>query len=62
VRNYYLQQIKFVINDFIGKNKGGAMIRVSMDQGKDKENDLLAIKSFMADVMKGIEKLSSKRL
>jgi EpsI family protein len=58
VRNYFLQQLYFVFNQFFAKSKGGAMIRASMDQGPDRNADLLIIRSFMAEVLGSIEILS----
>jgi EpsI family protein len=59
VRNYYLQQMYFVFNQIFGKNKSGAMIRVSMPEGKNREATVVVLKDFMGEAIREIESLEA---
>ena len=54
--NFYLQQIHFILNQLLGKNKGGATIRASIATDNE-EVDLATLKGFMRDVILTLEEL-----
>lgn len=56
--NYYLQQVYFILNQLLGKRRGGATIRVSMPMRGNEEETVAVLKKFMQDVTEILEELS----
>jgi EpsI family protein len=57
--NYYLQQVYFAFNQLLGRHVCGATIRVSMLQGKDRNETLTTLKSFLSKTIRLIDELAS---
>jgi EpsI family protein len=55
--NFYLQQASFTINQVLGKQGGGATIRVMMTVRENEEKTLRALKRFMNEVIDQLEGL-----
>jgi len=56
--NYLLQQAVFAFNQMLGRNRGGATVRVTMPITKNEDETLLILKNFMKDVVSELEKLT----
>ncbi|MFH1593581.1 MAG: exosortase C-terminal domain/associated protein EpsI [Candidatus Omnitrophota bacterium] len=55
--NYLLQQVHFVLNQILGKDRGGATIRVSMPVLDGEETTVATLKDFMKKTIQTLEAL-----
>jgi hypothetical protein len=58
--NFYLQQASFTLNQLLGRERGGATIRVSMAVRENKEETLKSIKRFLKDIITQLEALQKQ--
>jgi len=57
--SYYLQQAHFAFNRLLGKNRGGATIRVTAQIVGSEAETVTRLKAFMAEAIRILEKLPS---
>ncbi|MFH1305791.1 MAG: exosortase C-terminal domain/associated protein EpsI [Candidatus Omnitrophota bacterium] len=57
--NYLLQQALFALNQFSGRHRGGATIRVSMSVRGSEKDTVTTLKRFMAETVRMMETLTA---